>query len=238
MLLLVRAAAEAIAGFSPTDSSIWTSIRSSDIRKPIESFLWKALHNANRSGSYWKHVPGFEHRELCPNCLTAEESIGHILTSCSATGRHLVWSLARRIWQQTGRPLPAMSIGLILGCGLAAIPGRDRRTAPGTIRLWRILISESVYLIWKLRNERVIQHGDVAGWQHSRREVEERWLQVLNVRLALDRTLTNPRYKHSSVSADLVDETWRGTLVSTGPIPDDWIFKPGSPTLALSAVRN
>ncbi|OSX61808.1 hypothetical protein POSPLADRAFT_1145393, partial [Postia placenta MAD-698-R-SB12] len=126
----------------------------------------------------------------------------------------------------------------------------------GTIRLWRILISESVYLVWKLRNERVIQHGNVAGWQHSRREVEERWLQVLNVRLALDRTLTNPRYKHSSVSADLVDETWRGTLVSTGPIPNDWIFKPGvlvgirnatragpdpglrSPTLALSAVRN
>lgn len=168
MLALVRAAAQASAGFSPTDASIWLSTRSKDIAKHITTFLWRALHDAHRSGSYWKHIPGFEHRARYPHCPTAEESLEHILTSCSATGQGLVWSLARKLWQQTGERWPETSIGLVLSCGLAAFPGRDQRSAPRTVRLWRILLSESAFLIWKLRNECVIRHGNDTWTGRSR----------------------------------------------------------------------
>ncbi|KZT03820.1 uncharacterized protein LAESUDRAFT_658954, partial [Laetiporus sulphureus 93-53] len=59
--------------------------------------------------------------------------------------------------------------GGLLGCALRSFSDDEGRRRPGATRLYRILISESTYLIWNLRNERVIRHrhsDDQAAWRH------------------------------------------------------------------------
>ncbi|KAJ6619315.1 hypothetical protein B0H10DRAFT_2026894 [Mycena sp. CBHHK59/15] len=72
-------------------------------------------------------------------------------------------------------------MGEIMVCGL--ISKGDK----GTTRLFQIIVSESAHLIWRLRNERVIQEKDAA----SDREIQNRWRKAVNSRLNLDCVLTN-----------------------------------------------
>jgi ribonuclease HI len=68
-----------------------------------------------------------------------------------------------------------------MACGLI------KRGDKGTTRLFRIIVSESAHLIWRLRNERVIQEKNPASVQ----EIQNRWRKAINNRLALDCMLTN-----------------------------------------------
>ncbi|KAK6995687.1 hypothetical protein R3P38DRAFT_2567137 [Favolaschia claudopus] len=110
------------------------------------------------------------------------------------------------------------SFGEILTCGIA---GREHR---GETRLLRIVISESAYLIWKLRNERVIgAKGDA-----SNREIENRWLNTINNRLSIDCLLTNTKkYGGKSIRKSLVLETWRKVLMNEDRLPRDWTRESG-----------
>ncbi|KAJ7896637.1 hypothetical protein B0H14DRAFT_2170090, partial [Mycena olivaceomarginata] len=78
----------------------------------------------------------------------------HILTQCDAPGQEIVWDLASKLWRmKTGEDLcPALS--QIMTCGL--ISKKDE----GTSRLFRIVVSESTHLIWRLRNERLIREQE------------------------------------------------------------------------------
>ncbi|KAI0726612.1 hypothetical protein BC629DRAFT_1486236 [Irpex lacteus] len=75
------------------------------------------------------------------------------------------------------------------------IPGQNQiwslRSHTGTSRLFRILVSESAHLIWKLRCERVMDRGDDPSNWHSREEIKRRWAKAIDSRLALDQTLTD-----------------------------------------------
>ena len=78
----------------------------------------------------------------------------------------------------------------------------------GTTHLFRIVVSESAHLIWKLRNERVIQGKDAA----SEREIQNKWCKAINNRLNLDCILTNMRYGKKAIKKSLVKHTWRKVL--------------------------
>ncbi|KAJ7838234.1 hypothetical protein B0H14DRAFT_2361853, partial [Mycena olivaceomarginata] len=82
------------------------------------------------------------------------ESMQHILTQCDAPGQEIVWDLASELWRmKTGEDLrPALS--QIMTCG--PISKKDE----GTSRLFRIVVSESAHLIWRLRNEQLIQEQE------------------------------------------------------------------------------
>ena len=69
-----------------------------------------------------------------------------------------------------------------MGCGLVEIQldGGEGRPVSGPARL-HILISESVYLIWKLRCERVITHDNPEVDWHPEQEVVRRWEQAMNL---------------------------------------------------------
>ncbi|KAJ7831988.1 hypothetical protein B0H13DRAFT_1605551, partial [Mycena leptocephala] len=120
---------------------------------------------------------------------------------------------------------PTPSLGAILGCGLVVISDDKGRPLPGASRLYRILISESIFIIWKVRNSSVISQG---GQSLSNTEIQNRWLHAINQRLNLDRTLTNrARYgKQFSVKPDLVLQTWSSTLKDEEELPDDWLRVP------------
>ncbi|KAJ7912023.1 hypothetical protein B0H13DRAFT_1614001, partial [Mycena leptocephala] len=108
---------------------------------------------------------------------------------------------------------------------LAIILDDKGQSLPGASRLYRILISESVFTIWKVRNSSVISQG---GQSLSDAEIHNRWLHAINQRLNLDRPLTNQaRYgKQFSLKPELVLQTWSSTLKDEEDLPEEWLRVP------------
>ncbi|KAJ3855451.1 hypothetical protein EV368DRAFT_72288 [Lentinula lateritia] len=134
--LASRATASAtnIYGHNPTPEAIWKSLRHKDFDKKIK----------------WK----------CKECNGQSETLEHILIECTASGQKEIWGLAKQTWERTGLQWSDLQFdfGTILCCGLADFKNAEGKRETGQSRLFRILISESAYLIWKIRNERVINN--------------------------------------------------------------------------------
>jgi len=95
----------------------------------------------------------------------------HILTECTIPGQREIWELAKTLWSGKHTEWPQIkNVGLIMGCGLAAFKDKTGEPDEGANRLYRIIISESAHLVWKLRCARVIQLGDNKKDWPSRQE--------------------------------------------------------------------
>lgn len=79
----------------------------------------------------------------------------HILTKCKAGTRKEAWRLANDMWAKRHPAKLPDTLGGIMGCGLASFTSNDKPDRGKNI-LYRILMSETAYLVWKLRNERRI----------------------------------------------------------------------------------
>ena len=207
----------------PSQGEFWRSLRHKDIRRHIASFLWKVAHNAFKTGDFWLRVAGKEDRARCRLC-GATDSIEHILTSCSAEETKTIWRCAKALWEAKGREWTPPSLEVLLSIGMTKwyqLTAPDRYDH-GTSRLWRILLSESIFMIWKLRCERVIQHSDEEEWTHPRREVQLRWNAALQHRLQMDRTLTSARFGRSAIPGKRVKQTWSGIVKNETELPGNW----------------
>ncbi|KAJ7208622.1 hypothetical protein GGX14DRAFT_365373 [Mycena pura] len=152
------------------------------------------------------------------------EDLDHILMRCESPGRELIWAAARTLWLERATVWPELSLGTILGCGLAEFRDGNGKVDQGARRLYRILISESAYLIWRLRNERVIE-GPPKVWIE---EIENKFRFVIKQRLQIDRVLANrPRKgKCPALPSKLVLETWSKILDHGQSLPADWLREP------------
>ncbi|KAJ6541601.1 hypothetical protein B0H19DRAFT_958216, partial [Mycena capillaripes] len=208
----------------PLPAEIWKSIRHKDFTRQTRNFLWKSIHGAHRIGEFWKHIPDCEQWGICQYCEETED-LEHILLKCKRPGQELIWKLTRDLWLRKHSRWPDLSLGNILGCGLASFCDNDGNFLPGTLRLYRILISESIFLIWKARNDIVIQGG---GKPLSSAEIHNRWVFRINQCLGRDCTLSNQvRYdKQISVKPTLVLQTWRLTLQDEDKLPENWLRVP------------
>ncbi|KAG1763615.1 hypothetical protein EDD22DRAFT_979328 [Suillus occidentalis] len=168
LLDMTRFAIEPISKTLETDEAIWRGCRNKDITKNVQMFIYKTLNNAYRIGDFWSPIPTYEHRAKCLTCRDEIENMEHILVLCNDPARKIIWDSAKGIWPTKHGPWPDPHIGIILGCGLISLPqaqnnenarnnARNRQLTTGASRLLRILISESAYLIWVLRCERVIR---------------------------------------------------------------------------------
>ena len=216
-----------------TDETIWASIRRRTLRTRIKQFLYKSIHGTQKIGKYWRHIPNNEQREFCTICEEME-SMEHILVNCQAMPRRQIWMMARDLWPHEQDLWPEINLGTILGCGALSPPAvnewepnerrNEQRNAPqqprGTIRLLQILISESAYLIWTLRCERVIGNPD---HRHNEREIRTRWLRAINLRLTEDKIITT-RIKRDKQTKQLVRGTWEPVLRKSLAIPNDWLY--------------
>ena len=115
-------------------------------------------------------------------------------------------------WQQ-------MNLERIISVGTEAVTITGPVTKPANARLWRILISESTHLIWRLQCEHVIGHEDTAGWTHSEKAVTTKWINMMNSRMRQDIAATNPRFGRQALHARIVQETWEDLVL---PPPDHW----------------
>jgi ribonuclease HI len=188
---ITRHAVKRITEHLPNDAAIWLSMRSKDITRTIRVFLWKVMHNAHRCGDYWLKIPDFEHRDKCPVC-DIEDSMAHILTGCNAPGQKEIWLLAKGLWLTKHNVWPNVdNLGVITGCGLAQFQNIKGQRKLGAERLYRIIMTESAHLIWRMRCERIIERNNREQW-HTAQEIKNRWYGAINKRLALDQAMTRP----------------------------------------------
>ncbi|KAJ4496670.1 ribonuclease H-like domain-containing protein [Lentinula lateritia] len=203
----VKACAKDICMNSPTTEAIWKSIRHKDLNKKIRIFLWMLIHNGYKLGEYWENIPGYENRATCHHCKVTE-TMEHILTECEAPGQKEVWAMVKQLWERKKEPGLDIKLGHISGCGLADFRDSKGKRKTGISRLFRILISESAYLIWKLRCERVIGGKDI-----TKNEIKNKWIWTIENRLNLDCLLTSKKFSKGKLSRAVVKQTW-GQIVN------------------------
>ncbi|KAJ6505422.1 hypothetical protein C8R45DRAFT_817358 [Mycena sanguinolenta] len=205
-----------------TDSDIWESLRNKDLQPHAAQFLWRAMHNAHRVGNYWTHIPECRGRATCQSCGITKD-LEHILVKCDSPGQRLIWEAAARLWREkSDTPWPEVSLAAILGCGLLGFDDEDAKKRRSTQRLYRILMSESAYLVWLIRNDRVITR---AGEPLLETVILNRWIFTLNQRLQQDITLANRKAggKSPRLVPSLVKETWAGLLDDEDKLPPNWL---------------
>ncbi|KAF9561171.1 hypothetical protein CPC08DRAFT_802184, partial [Agrocybe pediades] len=228
---MIRHAIGDAFGKKPSDEQIWLSLRKKELALRPKAFMWKALHNAYKIGRWWERIANFEHRGQCHVCNTTK-TMEHILTECQASGQETIWKLAKELWQKKRLPWPEPTIGMILGCGLAAFRRNRKKTSAGTDRLYAILISESAHLIWKQRCRwKISLDGD-----HERiptaQETRNTWVKQINRRLRMDCLHTNTfRYGKKALRVTLVESTWWEVLRNQRDLPDDWATNPTTEVL-------
>ena len=95
-------------------------------------------------------------------------------------------------------------------------------------RLYRIVVSESAYLIWKLRCEWRIERDEDQARLHTESEIVACWLHMINGRLRIDCLMASTkRYGRKAVNRDMVEQTWRNVLHDERGLPDDWVLDSG-----------
>lgn len=85
--------------------------------------------------------------------------------------------------------------------------------------LWTICWSESAYLVWKLRCERVIQND---GKEFTVQEVVGRWKALMNRRFTTDRRTAGMRMGQKHASPEMVYDIWR-PILEEKDLPAGWI---------------
>ena len=187
-------ALHAFSGILEKDETIWRGMNNPALRTKVRQFMYKNMHGTQKVGEYWAHIPNQDDRITCHTCHRTE-SMEHILTSCQAPAREMIWNLAKHLWPYPDSPWPEITMGIILGCGsLSTYPPdpppreNDANQRPpnrgGRNRLLQILISEATHLIWVIRCERVIQERP-----HTVEEIKTRWIRAINRRLTEDKLI-------------------------------------------------
>lgn len=225
---ITRYAVEELSGTLPTDASIWKSLTHKDLTKKIQIFYWRIMHGSLRIGPYWRNIPDNGPREFCPVCENESETMEHILLECKAPGQEIIWQLTHQLWLLKHPVWPELTYGTILGCTLAAFKDANDHALPGANRLYRILISESAHLIWRIRCERRISRLDDPARHDTTTELESAWSKVINSRLKIDRLLTNKhKYNKRALPPAHVLRTWNSVLTTNGDLSDDWLQQSG-----------
>ncbi|KAI0339655.1 ribonuclease H-like protein [Trametopsis cervina] len=224
---LTKAAVLFHTGLVPTTGTIWNAIRNRNNRRLVQTFLWRLIHNAFRCGEWWQHISGFEERSLCGICQQLE-SVEHILIQCPSPGRKVIWSLVTAALFQKAQHLPRLSLGSIIGANLLEVPPQNGLKRPGATRLQTILITESAYLIWKIRCERVMERALTPDTWHNEHEIKQQWYNTINRRLQADIALTHPKIPTKQrLRAKEVLRTWSGIIAGENLLPEDWTTATG-----------
>ncbi|KAJ6506247.1 hypothetical protein C8R47DRAFT_967331 [Mycena vitilis] len=183
-------------------------------------FLWKCMHNIFRVGPFWNHMENLEIFGQCPHCRV-DESLEHIMLECDAPRSRQVWRLCSLLWGYKYGHWPRLNWGVLLGSNLVKFRSAKGKLIPHKQRLFTILVSTSMYLIWTLRNERRFDNHDEL---HSNTEIHNRWVSAMDAVLKRDRLLTsNIHFGRLAFNRQMVLNTWSGALWDEDSLPDDWI---------------
>ncbi|KIK20433.1 hypothetical protein PISMIDRAFT_61391, partial [Pisolithus microcarpus 441] len=142
------------------DNQIWKSQKKPWIPKKIQDYLWKITHNVLKVGNFFKNIPSLEHLQNCPHCKLLETP-KHILLKCKENKAPFLWAkitkLLRRTDEETEWLIPTIEMiqspNLIkLHCNQGDNLTKDKE------KLYQILITEAIWLLWKTRNTRIFEN--------------------------------------------------------------------------------
>ncbi|KAJ3820892.1 hypothetical protein F5878DRAFT_650629 [Lentinula raphanica] len=199
-------------GIEPSNRLFWKSLRHKDFSRKYRYFIWMTAHNGYKTGDYWTNITNFEHRANCVFCGETE-SMEHILTECEKSNHKLIWSLTEALWQGKTMEWINPCFGTILGCGLIKMINDEGKHLAGDSRLFRIMVSESAYLIWKLRCEAVIQGKEISKIEANR--------------LELNCLLASTKPTKGRLDKRLVKNTWLEVLREQDNLPEEWLGEGG-----------
>lgn len=168
-----------------TEKTIWKSQRKKVIPKNISDFLWKITHDAIKCGKFFANMPTWADKQFCP--CHGIESIKHILFDCRKFGNTELWSLVKTTWNKIHPNIQFTepNIDILKGIGIIKIFQNKIWNQQAT-KLYVHLILETVWAIWKSRNERRIANKTI-----SKRRLRSRWASALKIRILTEWTLTN-----------------------------------------------
>ncbi|KAF8911724.1 hypothetical protein CPB85DRAFT_1511645 [Mucidula mucida] len=218
----IKYALRDLNGAAPSMKKIWRSTRGKNTSKKSQMFRWRCIHEAHATGEFFMRMENMSHRAICEVC-GAMESMEHILLECNAGTHEVVWDIAKELWEQAGEEWPELTYGLILGCGAAQPSSKDKSKAvrDGHNRLYQRLISEGSFLLWKLRNNRRIEHDGEEDYDRPRSEVKNKYLAALRASAKADFAMTNKaRYGKQAIGLDIVMNTWRELATSSSEQED------------------
>ncbi|EJD54062.1 hypothetical protein AURDEDRAFT_25950, partial [Auricularia subglabra TFB-10046 SS5] len=209
MLDKIKADIKEWHGTAPNSTQIWKGIHNRDISKNVRVFLWRAIHGAHKVGDYFSKMPApWRDYAICEFCGETE-SIEHILLECTESRQEQIWGYVRTFMQHRLTEFTP-TLGTVLGCANVPCEGWGGGRDSGRQRSYRIIVSESAFLIWKIRCEKRVGHADDKEWRISDDEVERRWKKVIATRFFRDHKLTNKRrYGRCALDKHEVWSTWR-----------------------------
>ncbi|KAI0832655.1 hypothetical protein BC628DRAFT_1407083 [Trametes gibbosa] len=214
---------KAACGYEATDAAIWLSLRKKHVTRETCQFMWKTIHDGFMTGRHWLRPnmsDALQERATCKVCQQ-QDSMDHILFRCSARGPTLIYDLLQKLWETTGAQWPGANWGTMLGAACMVFrSGVSDGRMIASERRWTILATESLYLVWKLRCERVIQND---GRDFSAAEVENRWYATINQRLMLDRKASATYLGKRALKPEMVEATWLPVLEHNRDLPPNWV---------------
>ncbi|KAL1747373.1 hypothetical protein HDZ31DRAFT_31981 [Schizophyllum fasciatum] len=209
-----------------SDRQVWRSLGRKAISRNVRQFLYKMMHDAHRCGRHWEDIPNCEERVYCHHCSNEneriEESMEHILTECEAPGRREIWAEAERLCSSSTIPWHGAHVGAILGCAAMPVVDEEGAVREGATRFYQIAVmSESAYLIWRVRNERVIQNENDPARYAGENELKEKLHAQLRRRRTIDRALTDSRrFGPKAIPPELACDTWKDIKIDPpGHVP-------------------
>ena len=149
---------EEATGLRPTNEKMLKSSRSLGVSPRLRDHMRCMITGRIKCGAYWSNIPNYEDRATCSACkknrnIDIIESETHMWKECENNGQNLAWDTAKLIWQKTTtRTWPDVTMGLIRGATALTFEGDSNKDSE---RL-RILISMTVWAIWKSRNKNTI----------------------------------------------------------------------------------
>ncbi len=161
--------------------------------------------------SYWSKIHDHEERAFCSFCKRKEnvevlENEQHIWINYVNSGQHLAWETSRTVWEKTtSRPWPRILIGLIRGTVALTLESDNKKD---TEKLC-ILISMTMWAIWKSRNKNSINNQDIAICKTSallRALISEQVRKAWNVMHFLDRKLSKPSGQRDALLCSILKQ--------------------------------
>jgi hypothetical protein len=82
----IRCSVQEVSNYTPSDETIWKSIRSATLQRLTREFFWKCIHNTFRVGDFWSHIETLEIYGRCHAC-DVPETLEHIALECDHLSR-------------------------------------------------------------------------------------------------------------------------------------------------------
>ncbi|KAJ7613788.1 ribonuclease H-like domain-containing protein, partial [Mycena rosella] len=142
---------ESVNEARPTTETIWKGLKN-PIHNKIIDYIWKLIHVRTSCGSFFKNIPQWEDKQYCKEPCGKIEEPEHILLQCIESGVPEFWEHIGTKWTEaTNRIWETPDFGTIMGLGAIQFKKSEGKPDSGATELYKILVSEGIWVVWKAR---------------------------------------------------------------------------------------